>query len=132
MNWTDDYIGLPFKPDGRDRSGCDCWGLVCIVYKEQLGISLPEYRGIFKDQSISSLKAAARAYAIGKEAWQKVSKPEPFDVVMVRSGIYTWHVGIAIDQANMLHIMSGINSIIEPFTGIQWKNRVEEFRHYAR
>jgi len=130
--WTDNYIGLPFVPDGRDRNGLDCWGLVCLVYKEQLGIDLPLCKGIFVNQSIASLKKAARAYNIGKEAWQKVSTPTPFDVVMLRTGKYIWHVGVIIDTRRMLHILSGINSMVEEYTGMLWKDRVEEYRHYAR
>lgn len=132
MVWTDDYIGLPFSPDGRNRDGLDCWGLVCLIYHERLGIDLPDYRGIFVDQSLSSLKAAARAYASGKESWQRVDAPQMYDVVMLRTGKYLWHVGIVIDNRRMLHVMEGIDSTIEEYTGLMWKNRVEEFRRYAR
>ena len=130
--WTDNYIGLPFIPDGRDRTGIDCWGLVCLVYKEQLGIELPLYKGIFINQSLDSLKKAARTYQIGKEAWQLVSTPNPYDVIMLRTGKYIWHVGVVVDKRSMLHILSGINSMVEDYTGMLWKDRVEEYRHYVR
>ena len=132
MAWTDSYIDIPFKCDGRDPSGCDCWGLVTLVYRERLGIELPSWSGVFKDQSLGCLKQVARAMAIERDRWLKVDTPEPMDVIMLRTGKYVWHVGIVIDSFNMLHVMTGINSVIESYKGLYWKNRVEEFRRYVR
>ena len=130
MNWTDSYIEIPFKPDGRDREGLDCYGLVCLVYRERLGIILPDYAGIFTDQSFATLKKVARTMAEGREKWQKVDDPKPYDMVMLRTGEYQWHVGIVIDRSRMLHVMAGIESVVEPYTGLHWKNRVVEFRRW--
>ena len=131
-HWTDSYISIPFKPDGRDRSGTDCWGLVVAVYKERLNIELPDFRGIFTEQNPVTLRRVAKEMAAYKEKWTKVSVPQEFDVIMLRTGAYTWHVGIVIDNRRMLHVMSGINSVVEEYTGMMWKNRIEEFRHYDR
>ena len=132
MSWTDDFIDIPFLPNGRDRNGLDCWGLIYLVYKERLNIELPQYKDIFIDQSIASLKKVAHVMRRERGKWQKVDIPKENDMIMLRTGKYTWHVGIVIDRRNMLHIMSGIDSVVEEFTGIQWKNRIEEYRHYAR
>ena len=43
MIWANAYVGLPWADLGRDRTGCDCWGLARLVYAEQLGIALPSY-----------------------------------------------------------------------------------------
>lgn len=130
--WTDRYIEIPFVPDGRDRTGVDCYGLVYLVYKEQRAIELPSYAGIFKDQSFESLRRVARFIATHKNTWRKVEDPRPFDMIILRSGRYLWHVGIVIDSRHMLHIMDGINSCREEYTGLFWRNRVEEFRRYGK
>ena len=50
MIWANAYVGLPWADLGRDRTGCDCWGLARLVYAEQLGIALP-YGGYRRDRS---------------------------------------------------------------------------------
>lgn len=37
------YIGLHYEIGGRDKHGIDCYGLVCLIYKEVLGIDLPDW-----------------------------------------------------------------------------------------
>ena len=41
--WINDYIGIPYEVGGRDSSGIDCYGLVCKVYYEMLGVNLPDW-----------------------------------------------------------------------------------------
>ena len=132
MAWTDEYINIPFQCDGRDRSGCDCYGLVCLVYKEQLNIELPDFKGIFTDHDIATLRRVAKEMKSYKEKWQRVQTPQLYDVVMLRTGAYTWHVGLVLDNHRMLHVMTGINSVVEDYTGRYWGNRVEEFRRWNR
>ena len=43
MNWVQDYVGLPYEMCGRSFEGVDCWGLVVMVYRNELGIVLPDW-----------------------------------------------------------------------------------------
>jgi len=127
-----EYVGIPFEKDGNDKKGCDCWRLVVLVYKDRLGIELPDFAGAYVDGSLASLKKVSRMIRDGKQSWQKVDKPIPFDVILLRTGSMVYHVGLVIDRKRMLHVMEGINSTIEEFTGIQWKQKVEGFYRYVR
>ena len=130
--WADDYIGILFGKNGSTRESCDCWRLVVMVYKDKLNIDLPDFAGLFVDGSLASLKKVTRHIRETKKTWQKVDKPLPFDVILLRTGNMVYHCGVVIGRRTMLHVMEGINSTIEEFTGLQWKNKVEGFYRYEK
>ena len=37
------YINLPYKNLGRSFDGVDCYGLIWLIYKGELGIELPDF-----------------------------------------------------------------------------------------
>jgi len=125
--WFDNYIGIPFLADGNDQKGCDCWGLAVLIYKEQLNIDLPVFAGMFVDGSLASLIRVTKHIRKIKKTWLKVNEPASYDIILLRTGNMIYHVGLVIDKKRMLHVMEGINSTIEEFTGIQWKQKVEGF-----
>jgi len=131
MPWTDEYTGIPFRINGRTRAGVDCYGLIVLVYRERLGIELPAFTDVARDDSPASLRRVARAYAEHKEAWQRIEEPQPLDIVLLRTGKFIWHAGLVIDRRRMLHAQHGIDSSVEDFTAPLWRHRVEEYRRYA-
>lgn len=38
-----EWIGTPYRFDGNDRSGIDCYGLVRRYYQDVLGVTLPDW-----------------------------------------------------------------------------------------
>lgn len=130
--WTDEYIGIPFKNNGTDRAGIDCYRLVVMVYQERLGIGLPNLSDVFLNGTLESLKNACRTISEVKKSWPETKKPKPFDLVLIRTGNLTYHIGIIIDRRRMLHVMEGIDSTVEEFTGIQWRKKIEGFYRYSK
>ncbi len=84
--WTDSFIGLPHLDLGRDREGCDCWGLACIVYREELSISLPDYLGYATTEERGEIAALVEG-ATASPLWLPVSGPAvAFDIALFRRG----------------------------------------------
>jgi len=128
--WAEDYIGIPFKNNGTDRTGLDCYRLAVMVYRDRLNIDLPCLSDVFMDGTMATLKKAVKSISEVKKLWTEVKKPRPLDVILIRTGNLTYHIGIVINRCQMLHVMEGINSTIEEFTGLQWRKKIEGFYRY--
>src|SRR4029077_19729927 len=83
--WINDYVGVPYRHNGRDRAGWDCWGLVLAVYRDMLGLELPDWRWA------EPFSLSARVAVFGN-AWAKVREsgmalelaaPEPLAIALV-------------------------------------------------
>lgn len=125
-----EYIGIPFQPLGRDRSGLDCWGLFCLIYRERLGIELPsylEYTDINDGQHIGSL---VRKYL--PDSWHEVPVGEerPGDGMVLRLQGEPMHVAIVVEPGRFIHIHRGVDTCLERYDRAAWKSRIVGFfRH---
>lgn len=130
--WAGRYIGIAFKDHGRDRSGIDCWGLVRLVMAEQFGIALPSFIGEYKN----TCESTAIAELVERESpkWTAVltDDVQPGDVVILRLRGAPCHVGIALGDDRMLHVEAGIDSTIENYKNLRWKNRLHGFYRYRK
>lgn len=70
MNY-DNYIGLPYKENGRDDSGIDCWGLARKFYKDELAIDLPSYVDLYTGSEDPVLPSTINYY---KDSWSRDRK----------------------------------------------------------
>lgn len=138
--WASPYIGIPFLDGGRDRTGLDCWGLVRLVLQRETGLSLPGYDGI------AAMDARAVRDEIAASAqtadWIAVdpSAVRRFDVIVLRGRISngSWpvaaetHVGIAVNEKQMMHVEQGTNTVMVPFKSPIIRDRIRRvFRHRA-
>jgi lipoprotein Spr len=104
--WTGKYLGIPYRADGYDHAGCHCWGLVWLVYRDELGITLNRYAGIPHDDLLGVARAMKDRSC---DPWQEVQRPfREFDVVLFRDS----HLGLAINAAQLLHVEDGSETVI--------------------
>jgi len=125
------YIGIPYVRGGRsEETGLDCWGLVIKFYWDEYGIFLPSYQSI--DTSIDSIKDSSDKLlkSHSYRNFERVPTSKQGDLILIRVGDYPIHIGIAIDDKNMLHAMEKAGSSVERFTGLRWKNRIESIHRY--
>ena len=124
VNWAAEYVGIPFREHGRDRTGCDCWGLYRLAYGERFGVWLEEY--------VCPAERAVQADTIRREAeFAAVVLPgqvQPGDAVFLRALGVVSHIGMVLGGGMMLHTRRGTDAAIEPYRRGRWAQRVAGFR----
>jgi cell wall-associated NlpC family hydrolase len=124
------YVGIPYLDRGRDRAGLDCWGLVRLFYREELGIELPSYADAYA--TAEDTAAAETLFAVGRRAWTPVQTPERGDVLLFRIGRHASHVGVFLQADDFLHVLKGRAVTVERISDRLWaQNLVGAYRWTA-
>ena len=118
-------IGIPWAEGGRDETGCDCWGLLCMAFARLHDIELPAYDG----RPVAG-PPLARLVVAEQESWLQVAPglERPGDVVCFRG--LPPHVGLVIGRGRMLHVARGQRSCWSGYHSPEWAPRLQGFyRH---
>ncbi|MBT9370268.1 NlpC/P60 family protein [Rhizobium sp. CSW-27] len=132
-HWASAYVGIPYAEFGHDEQGCNCWGLVVLVYGAAFGIRLPTYHGCYASIEERREIAGLLDNERGSPSWRRVTEARPGDVAVFRRGALETHVGLVIDPGRMLHVTADDQSKIESYTTGAWKHRLTGiYRHTDR
>lgn len=129
MNF-DDLVGIPYRDKGRDRAGCDCWGLVRLAFLERRAIELPAYLESYR--TAADRREVAGLIAGERVAWLPVGEGDelPFDAVLMRHGRFARHVGLVVGAGRLLHVEEGRSSAIESYRSGAIAPRIVGFYRY--
>lgn len=127
---TDPYVGIPFVPDSATESGCDCTGLVELVYRLEFGISV----SLAHCNSSQPERAASLAEQQANGKWARVSQPTPGDVVcFAGAGGFVEHVGIYVGNDRFLHAsITRRTTVVERISRAPWSARIEGYYRWER
>ena len=81
MDWACDYIGLPWRSGGTDKSGFDCWGLVKYIQQYHFNRTLPDIP-TYANNLITVTKTFKQHPE--RRRWQLVDTPVEGDAVLLR------------------------------------------------
>lgn len=122
------YIGIPYAEKGRDETGLDCWGLVRLIYKNELNIDLPSFSTEYDTSDNERLEELFAQY---KEGWESTDAAEVGDVVIFRIFGYESHIGICVGDNKFLHVREARDSVIESLDNPKWSRRITGFFKYS-
>jgi cell wall-associated NlpC family hydrolase len=128
--WVKPFIGIPFLALGRDWTGCDCFGLLRLVYREQFGIELPSYTEDYADTL--DRQELARLIAGQIQPWRPVPFAHCGDAVLFRIAGDECHVGLVVAPPVFLHAQEGKDTCLERWDAAGWRRRIVGiYRHEA-
>ena len=120
---------------GCGYDGCDCYGLVRLVYREELGIELP-FLGDTYSTAYARNEVNDTVKQVASADWNldvTGGNYKPFDVLVFRRGADEAHVALWIAPGWMLHILEGVDSCRERYDGIRWGRMLHRaIRHVKR
>ena len=125
-SWIKKYVGIPYKVRGTTLKGMDCLSIVETIYRNEFNIILPLYPHL----DTVEMDITAKAIIKGKGDWIPLDKPEPGSVILLKIGGYPIHIGLVVNETEMLHSLKGHDSVIESFTGMKWNKRIDGFYRY--
>jgi len=120
MNFASQYIGIPWRSNGRTIKGFDCWGLVIHVLYKHFGIRIEDSITADGSRTVERVRAFIRQRDTKMDDWRLVDEPGDGDIVVMgnRHGVPT-HCGIYIDNG-VLHCEEGIGCVFEVVSMIRW------------
>ena len=121
-HWVSKYVGLPFEK-------YNCWQLMCLIYKNEFNIILPDFSKEYSDaMDREKIKQIYNRELQGR--FVKLEEQKLYGFVVLRMSGQPWHCGLVVDQNIMLHTERKVDAVIENFSHKLWRARLIGFYEY--
>lgn len=127
------YINIKYKQGGRDKEGCDCYGLVKLIYEKERGIILPDFNDIVFDGKLWYDKFNEIDRRIGKGLVEVQPPFSLYDGIIFYSEkgrVIADHIGMWIGNNRFIHVGEKHSSRLDRFEG-SWKSRFYKALRYV-
>lgn len=128
MSRWDKYINLPYREFGRDFDGVDCYGLITLIYNNELGIIIPDYTDLLCSKTRHNLKEKQDHIlnSIGiKWVPLKNDKFKVYDALVFNkrsNSAIAEHIGMYIGGGKFIHALEDHTSMINRLDSPFWKS----------
>jgi len=126
------YADIPYRHFGRDFDGCDCYGLLILYFKTELGITLLDYQ--YNVDQAGHLDDSSLLLQNYHCEWTRISPEEvkQHDVVLLLNELkYPTHCGVMIQRRRFMHCMLDHGIIVSKTS--TWRKAIHSFyRHKSQ
>ena len=98
-----EYLQIPFKHQGRDQQGVDCFGLVLLYYQNEFGITLKNFSGY----DINWHNHGEEYFLSKLHDWnfrETSERPQRGDGILFTTKGRVSHCGVVLDDEYFLHM----------------------------
>ena len=121
------FVGIPYVPNGREYGGADCWGLLFLYYRDALGTPIPSYSTEMREREFHRRDIGPLIDAEKEKHWVQVDEPQPGDCVLLRAGRHNTHVGVFLGGSKLLHSEGPDPSVVARIDDIRLRSRIAGF-----
>jgi len=126
--WCARFIGVPYKDDGHDFRGCNCWGLVHLVLKHRAGIEVDPFADVSAADIAEAIELTRKVAA--SSTWLPVSgSPREFDVALLSGR--PLHTGIVVASDLLLHVWRSPASMVMRLDNMRIRARMVGFYRHS-
>jgi len=101
----DDWQSVGYRHGGVSKNGVDCSGFVYLTFRDKFGVQLPRST---KNQAREGVQILVRDLVAG-------------DLVFFKTGTFTRHVGIYLEDGKFLHASTSEGVTISSMQTRYWK-----------
>ena len=94
------FFQIPYRNNGRDFNGCDCYGLVKLLAKEKQGITLPDFN---YENAQSNDNEKFFNQEKNNHHWKRC-EPKEGAIIVIRIEGIAKHIGYMLDATSFMHI----------------------------
>ena len=125
--WVKKYIGIPFVSNGRTEKGCDCYGLVRLVLRNEYGITLPELSDDYSNACSIQETAELFEKHLPVIAARKIQEPEEGAIVIITEQGRLCHVGMFAGEGFILHTGAKTDCVCQRASHPGLRGRIEGY-----
>jgi len=117
---------VPFLDRGRDYRGWDCWGLVCLMFQDCFGVTLPWGEAFTcrnPDEAMAQLMDGARQYSKVRSGYEKRG-----DILLFRP----CHAGVVIRPGWLLNCRENFGTRLERYDNRVWQHQLIGIYRHAK
>ncbi len=136
-NWHEKYLGVPFVDGGRSFAGCDCAGLVILIYKKELDVDINDSTlsysaGGYHNRASRAALDGLISESLAKWRSVEIKNIQPFDVVRYSIGGARCHCGVYVGQGLVLHVEQRRSASLARINLLQGYKLAEIVRHVSK
>lgn len=123
--WVKKYVGIPFKSGGRTSEGCDCYGLVRMVLKNEYSLLLPMLDGKYIDALDTEITKELFRQYVPLLCGNRIAKPEEKAIAVIKTQGLATHVALYAGDGFIIHTMLNTGTVCERLSSPTLTGRIE-------